>query len=112
MSFNEEKLWQKFLKHFKVIGKDLTYKALLLFYVLQRKDVPLWVKSAVTLALVYFISPLDAIVDLTPLIGYSDDLAVIVAALSIVSFYVNDDVKNKAKAKYRQLFKEELDEQL
>lgn len=107
MGINENKFWKKLLLHFKAIGKDLVYKALLLFYVLQRPNVPLWVKSSIIGALGYLISPIDAIVDITPMIGYSDDFAVIAAAVAMVSLYINDKVKEKAQLKYKELFKEE-----
>ncbi len=38
-------------------------------------------KSIVVGALIYFISPIDAIPDLAPLFGYLDDLGVITAVL-------------------------------
>ncbi|MDZ7766940.1 MAG: YkvA family protein [Melioribacteraceae bacterium] len=38
-------------------------------------------KSIVVGALVYFITPIDAIPDIAPLIGYLDDLGVITAVL-------------------------------
>ena len=38
-------------------------------------------KAIVAAALVYFISPIDAIPDIAPLVGYLDDLGVITALL-------------------------------
>lgn len=108
MKLNDQKLWKKLLFHFKAIGKELVYKALLLYYVLQRPNIPLWVKTSIIGALSYLISPIDAIIDITPIVGYSDDFAVIAAALAMISLYVNDKVKEKASQKYKELFKEEI----
>jgi uncharacterized membrane protein YkvA (DUF1232 family) len=52
----------------------------------------------------YFISPIDAIPDVIPFVGYSDDLGVLVAAVATVSTYITDDVKAKAKAKLQDWF--------
>ena len=41
-------------------------------------------KSIVVGALIYFISPIDAIPDLSPLVGYLDDLGVITAVLKFL----------------------------
>ncbi len=41
-------------------------------------------KSIVVAALIYFISPIDAIPDMIPLVGYLDDLGVIAATLKFL----------------------------
>jgi uncharacterized membrane protein YkvA (DUF1232 family) len=48
-------------------------------------NVPWQKKTIVVAALLYFISPLDAIPDITPLIGYLDDLGVILAVTKFMS---------------------------
>ena len=57
-------------------------------------------------ALGYFISPFDAIPDMTPVIGYVDDLGVLTMALATVAAYISDDIKSKAKAKLAEWFSE------
>lgn len=42
--------------------------------------VPLWKKLAGLLAVVYFLSPVDAIPDFIPILGWMDDLGVLSAA--------------------------------
>ena len=58
------------------------------------KKVAWYRKSIVVGALVYFISPIDAIPDLAPLFGYLDDLGVITAVLKYMGSeiipYYND----------------------
>ncbi len=41
-------------------------------------------KTVVVAALIYFISPIDAVPDLIPVIGYLDDLGVIVATMKFL----------------------------
>jgi uncharacterized membrane protein YkvA (DUF1232 family) len=47
-------------------------------------NTPGWVKIALFAALAYFISPVDAIPDALPIIGYADDGAVIAGAIAAV----------------------------
>ena len=54
----------------------------------------------------YFIAPLDAIVDLTPVVGYADDLGVLALALAAVATYVNDNVREKTAVKMKDWFGE------
>lgn len=58
---------------------------------------PLWVKGTVAAALAYFILPVDAIPDLLPVIGLSDDAGVLAAALTAVSAFIGDDHRQKAR---------------
>jgi uncharacterized membrane protein YkvA (DUF1232 family) len=47
------------------------------------------VKMAAGVALLYFIAPMDAIPDVTPVIGYVDDLAVMSGALAHIARSAN-----------------------
>ena len=44
----------------------------------------------------YFIFPLDAIPDITPVVGYSDDLGVLAMALAAVAIHIKDEHKQQA----------------
>jgi uncharacterized membrane protein YkvA (DUF1232 family) len=50
---------------------------------------------------------LDAIADITPAVGYADDLGVLVLAIAAVATYINDDVRSKTAAKMASWFGEE-----
>lgn len=47
------------------------------------RDVPWNVLAAVTGAVIYFVSPIDAIPDVIPVVGYIDDALVVKLALEI-----------------------------
>lgn len=79
---NEETVMKK-LKKIQGI-KPLLQKAILLYVLLRDSDTPKWVKAIVIAALAYLINPADAIPDAIPVAGYTDDLAVIVAALASI----------------------------
>lgn len=78
----EENLWAKVEKNGSKIRfvKDVTA----LYRYMRDKHVPWYRKSIVIAALVYFISPIDAIPDIAPLIGYLDDLGVIMAVIKFM----------------------------
>jgi uncharacterized membrane protein YkvA (DUF1232 family) len=96
---SEVLLWKKIKAVALKVGTGIIYNCLLLYYALQKKDIPVWAKTAITGALGYFIFPIDAIPDLIPGIGYTDDLGVILFALGLVSTYIDDDVRKKAREK-------------
>lgn len=75
----ETNLWSKLEKTGKKISFAKDVKAL--YYYMRDPDVPWYRKSVVVAALIYFISPIDAIPDFVPIIGYLDDMGVIVALL-------------------------------
>jgi uncharacterized membrane protein YkvA (DUF1232 family) len=72
-------------------------KALLLYVLLIDADIPLWAKAAVIAALLYLIDPLDAIPDITPFVGFLDDLTVLMSTLKTVSHQIQPHHKNQAK---------------
>lgn len=102
--FSEESLWAKIRQYSKSAGVSVVYAALLLFYVMKDKEVNFRTKVSVTAALGYFILPTDAIFDLTPLIGYTDDLGVLLFALSQVASNVTPAIREKARNKLKAWF--------
>lgn len=73
--------------------------ALTLHYTLQSPATPRWCKGVILGALGYFISLIDAIPDLTPLLGYTDDVGVMLAALATLGYHVTPAHREKAKQK-------------
>jgi len=89
-------------KHVSKMGAQLVYAVLLLYFAYQQSDTPRWAKSTVIGAFAYLLSPLDSIPDLTPFIGFTDDMGVVMFALVTIACYINSDVRQKAK---KQLFR-------
>jgi uncharacterized membrane protein YkvA (DUF1232 family) len=52
----------------------------------------------------YLIYPLDAIPDLTPIVGYADDLGARPSALAARPMCITKEHKNKAKEKLKEWF--------
>lgn len=91
-------------RYARIAGREVVEKALWLYYAARSPATPAWAKTAIYGALGYFISIIDAIPDLTPIVGYTDDLGVLVAALATVAAYITPDIKAKADEKLRQWF--------
>lgn len=103
-AYSESGFWDKLKRYAKLAGKEVVEKALLLYYAMQEEKAPAWAKATIAGALGYFIVPLDAIADLTPAVGYADDLGVLALAVAAVATYINDDVRAKAAEKMRNWF--------
>ena len=97
--FSESELWEKIRKNIAKIGVKVIYQALLLFYVAQSPNCPAKVKAGIIGALGYLISPLDLVPDIMMGIGYTDDAAMIAAALAIAQVYITDDILAQARSK-------------
>ena len=110
--FSEESLWKKIKKFSKTAGSTVVYAVLLLFYVMKSKNVTIKTKVSIAAALGYFILPTDAIFDLAPLVGYTDDLGVLIFALSQVSSNITPEIREQARNKLSEWFGEINDEEL
>lgn len=113
-NFSELSFWTKIKKYARQAGLKTAYTGLLLFYAYKRKDTPAWAKRLVLGVLGYFIAPIDALPDLTPFVGYTDDLGILSFALVTISCYIDDEVKYKAETQlskwFDQLDKDDLQE--
>jgi uncharacterized membrane protein YkvA (DUF1232 family) len=102
--FSEQDFWQK-IKLFAVqAGKEVVEKALTLYFAAQRPETPLWAKTVIYSALVYFIVPTDAIPDFAPFAGYADDLGTLITALGTVALCITPEVKEAARQKVDEWF--------
>ncbi|MFT4520866.1 MAG: uncharacterized membrane protein YkvA (DUF1232 family) [Halioglobus sp.] len=107
-AYTEQGFWDKLAGYAKNAGKEVVEKALLLFYAAQEEKAPAWAKGTIAAALGYFIVPLDAVADITPGIGFTDDLGVLALAIAAVAAYINDDVRAKTTAKMNSWFGDAL----
>lgn len=77
--YSEESFLFKLAQNFKTIGRKVILPALELYITLRGDRIKGSQKVLIVAALGYFVTPFDAIPDITPFIGYSDDLAVLMA---------------------------------
>ena len=97
--FNEGEFLKKAAKFAKQIGLKGIYYALILFYTYKKETTPVWAKRVVLGVIGYFIAPLDFIPDFTPLLGFSDDLFIIVMAMGVLACCIDEDARLKARVK-------------
>lgn len=103
--FSSEKFWQKIKEFPKKIGLAGTAYALILYYILQKKEVPMSDKLLIMGSLGYFILPLDLVPDLIPIAGYTDDITGMVFAIKKCSTYIDSEVKRNVSDKLIDWFK-------
>lgn len=101
--YKEGKFWKKVLKVIRLTGVGLIENALILYYTAKDESTPKWAKSVIFGALGYFVFPIDAIPDMIPVVGYTDDLSVFMAALGTVFVYIKEEHKQKARTKVENL---------
>lgn len=73
-------------------------------YAAHGPNTPTWAKATIYGALGYFISPIDAIPDLVPVVGYSDDLGVLALTVATCTAYITPEVKAQAKQAKKDLW--------
>ena len=105
--YNDSNFLDKVTKYGKLIGINALYKAVQLWFVLQKPDVPASTKAVIMGALGYLIAPLDFLPDLMPVLGYTDDFVAITFALIKVQGYIDEEVERKSKKLLAKIFGEE-----
>lgn len=104
--YSEDGLWDKMKSVFKKAGIKVIYLALVLYYTVNADSTPTSKKGIIYGALGYFILPIDLIPDAIPVVGYSDDLAALVACVAAVSMCITPEIKAQAKSKLHDWFGE------
>lgn len=101
--FDEQSFWQKCRRYAGAIGRNGLEKAFTLYYATEHKNCTFAHKTAIYGALGYLLAPIDAIPDLTPLLGYTDDVGLIGTALVAVASCIDEGTKHKAKDRVGRL---------
>jgi uncharacterized membrane protein YkvA (DUF1232 family) len=69
------------------------------YYCAFDRETPLAVKATLVGALAYFVLPVDAIPDVLPVIGFTDDAAVLATAIKLVASHIRPVHREAAKNK-------------
>lgn len=92
-------------------GEQTVYAVLLMYHAYKREETPFWARNIIMASIAYFLSPFDSIPDLTPFLGFTDDLSVIMFGLVSISCFINEGVRENAKRSLSRIFKD-YDEKL
>ena len=101
--YSERDFWKKIQRFGKKAGAEVVEKVLTLYYAAQQ-DIPLAAKATMLGAIGYFILPFDFISDFIPIVGWSDDVTALGAAVTSAASYITPEVTLKVKDKIRELF--------
>ena len=108
--YSEPKFWDKVTQAVKSAGEETLRLALKLYFAAADSDTPAWAKTTIYSALGYFICTFDAIPDLTPVLGFSDDLGALTLALATVASHIKPAHADKADQKVADWFSPTTDE--
>ncbi|REJ09167.1 YkvA family protein [Halobacillus trueperi] len=107
--FSEKEYGEKLRTYSSRIGTKIVYYSLLLYYAFKSPDTPKKAKLTIAGALGYLILPVDVIPDFIPVVGFTDDSAVIIYAVYQVISHIDEQVKEQAKARLLKLFNGQVD---
>lgn len=102
---DEARIKAGFWKKMKAVAARIPFAedALAAYYCALDRQTPLSVRAALWGALAYFILPFDAIPDYLPLIGYTDDAAVLATALRMVASHMLPEHREAARRALKRL---------
>lgn len=77
--------------------------ALAAYYCAMDRQTPLRVRGMLLAALAYFVIPLDFVPDVMPVLGFTDDAAVLVATFQLIAAHIKPEHRDAAKAALNDL---------
>ncbi|MDH6358575.1 YkvA family protein [Parabacteroides sp. PF5-9] len=102
--YSKKNFWDKIFRIARKVGATVLRPALILYYLLEDDKVPFKHKAYIVGALGYFILPVDLIPEsILPVIGFTDDIAVMALALKLVNDSVTPEIKAKADHKVTEI---------
>lgn len=102
---DEAKFGSDFMARLKRVAKRIPFAEDLLaaWFCARDPATPRRVRLTLLAALGYFVLPIDAIPDIMPLIGFTDDAAVIAAAIAAVAGSITIEHRERAKQAMAEL---------
>ena len=102
--YSDNRFWKKVERVAKKVGATVLLPVFTLYYMLQDDKVSLQHKAYIVGALGYFILPIDLIPDgLLPVIGFTDDIAVMTLVLKLVKDSITPEIKARANARVSEI---------
>ncbi len=102
---NEEKVREGFLPKIRKVAAKVPFAAdaLSVWWAARDPETPMAAKGMMLAGLAYFVLPTDAIPDVLPVIGFTDDAAVIAALMAILGKTLKPRHKEAAQAFLKRL---------
>ena len=97
----EETLRRTFWRKLAAVVARIPFAGELLaaYYCAFDRSTPLHVKATLVGAIAYFVLPVDAIPDVLPVIGFTDDAAVLTTAIRMVAGHITPEHRSAAQEK-------------
>ncbi len=71
--------------------------AVAIYYCALDRDTPMHVRGAILAALAYFILPADTLPDFMPVLGFTDDAAILAGTLKLVTAHLRPEHRQAAR---------------
>jgi len=96
---DEQTLKRRFWRKLRVLAARLPFAEDLIaaHYCAFDHQTPVHVKAALIGAIAYFVLPADVIPDVLPIVGYTDDAAMLAAAIRLVAQHITPDHREAAR---------------
>jgi uncharacterized membrane protein YkvA (DUF1232 family) len=96
---DESGVFAEFWERIRAIGRKVPFAEDIVAAAYCASDpvTPARVKLLIVGALAYFVMPFDAIPDFLPLVGFTDDAAVIAATIAAIRMHMRDEHREKAR---------------
>ena len=102
--YSDNRFWKKVERVAKKVGATVLLPVFTLYYMLQDDKVSLQHKAYIVGPLGYFILPIDLIPDgILPVIGFTDDIAVMTLVLKLVKDSITPEIKARANARVSEI---------
>ena len=102
--YSDNRFWKKVERVAKKVGATVLLPVFTLYYMLQDDKVSLQHKAYIVGDLGYFILPIDLIPDgILPVIGFTDDIAVMTLVLKLVKDSITPEIKARANARVSEI---------
>ena len=102
----DENAWQRdFWRKARRVAARIPFTEDLLaaYYCAFDRATPLQVKATLIAAIAYFVLPIDVIPDVMPALGFTDDAAVLAAAIKLVASHIAPTHRDAAREKLAKL---------
>ena len=102
---DEQTLKRRFWQKLRALAARLPFAEDLVaaHYCAFDRQTPLHVKAALIGALAYFVLPADVVPDVLPVIGYTDDAAMLAGAIKLVASHISPDHREAARQKLARM---------
>ena len=102
---DRESVRKRFWTKFKRVAARLPFSEDLLsaYYCAFDRQTPRHVQAALLGALAYFILPFDFVPDMLPVLGFTDDAAVLATAMRLVAAHITPEHREAARAALKRV---------